>query len=127
MRATWAALAAAAAPVLADLERTAPGRVRLERHDDVNGPEAMLWDTGGGMGTGLWLGDGYADAVHATLHMTEQVQEAAFEHLWSTWPECPEHPNSHPLAPDQQAGRPVWRCPASGRVIADIGSLGLSG
>ncbi len=42
----------------------------------------------------------------------------------ATWPECPQHPNSHPLEPvaaDQHTA--VWRCPRSGAVICAIGDL----
>ncbi len=115
---------AAAAPVLSDLERCHPGRVRLERHDDIDGPEAVLGDTNGGMGTGLWLGDSHEEPWQAVLHMTKQVQEAAFEHLWRTWPECPEHPNTHPLDPDAERDSVVWRCPQTGGVVAHVGRLG---
>ncbi len=76
------------------------------------------------MGTGLWLGDSHEEPWQAVLHMTEQVQEAAFEHLWRTWPECPEHPNTHPLGPDAERDRVVWRCPQTGGVVAHVGGLG---
>jgi hypothetical protein len=56
--------------------------------------------------------------------MTEQVQEAAFELVRSPWPECPDHPNSHPHSPDVRKGAVVWTCARGGRVIAEVGELG---
>ncbi len=123
MRASWTAVQAAAAPVMSDLERSAPQSVRLEPCHDVDGPEAWLLDADGGDGTGLSLRDGHAGPLQAVLFMTEQIQGAAFELLWRTWPECPDHPDGHPLDSDEDAGRPVWRCPTNGRVIAEVGSL----
>lgn len=124
VRATWTAIEATAAPVLADFERSDPGRVRLAPPDELDGPEAILWDAdGGGMGTGLWLGDAHEEPWEAVLEMTAQIQDAAFDHLWRTWPECPEHPGSHPLDPGSRGRQAVWRCPANDRVIADVGNL----
>jgi hypothetical protein len=63
------------------------------------------------------------------VNLAGQVQEWAVEALWTaarsaTWPECPEHPNSHPLAPTVDgADAAVWRCPASNRVVSAIGKL----
>jgi hypothetical protein len=61
--------------------------------------------------------------------LAEQVQEWEVEQLcWAgrsaTWPECPEHPGSHPLEPVAAgAGIAVWRCPRSQRVAGAIGGL----
>ena len=40
-----------------------------------------------------------------------------------TWPECPTHPNTHPLEAAVLSDRAVWRCPKSGDAIAEIGTL----
>jgi hypothetical protein len=60
--------------------------------------------------------------------LADQIQEWEVEELAAagrpaTWPECPEHPNSHPLAPAARDGQATWCCPASGHVIAAIGAL----
>ncbi|MFC0623138.1 hypothetical protein [Kribbella deserti] len=62
------------------------------------------------------------------VHIADQVQEFVLEELGrlglpATWPECPEHPDSHPLTPTQSPGRPSWVCPKSGHTIAAIGQL----
>jgi hypothetical protein len=68
--------------------------------------------------------------------VADQVQEWAVEALWSigqtaTWPECPAHPNSHPLqrrcgktAQCGSARRPDARWPASGNCTALAASSG---
>jgi hypothetical protein len=60
--------------------------------------------------------------------VADQVQEWAVEELWregrpTAWPECPQHPDSHPLAPAVREERAVWTCPRSGYAIDGIGSL----
>jgi hypothetical protein len=123
MRARWEEVEAAAAPVLADLERARPGCVRLEQFAEDDGPEALLRDTQDGSGTGIYLGDSHKQAWEAVLHMTAEMQDVAFEVFWRPWPECPQHPNSHPLEPDESQGLVVWTCPASGDVVAPVGEL----
>lgn len=61
--------------------------------------------------------------------VADQVQEWAVEALWragrpASWPECPEHPNSHPLEPVVQQDRAVWVCPKTRQLVGDIGRLG---
>jgi len=73
--------------------------------------------------------------------LADQIQEwvaasrAAGEQVF--WPACPEHPGSHSLRTDvalgcastpgigldTAAGRAVWRCPLSGRIVCAIGNL----
>ena len=60
--------------------------------------------------------------------LADQLQEWEIEELAAagrpaTWPECPQHPDSHPLAPRASDDRAVWCCPASGQVISVIGAL----
>jgi hypothetical protein len=97
------ALSEALAPVLRDLGTCgAPvPDVRDKQWSNVPGQvTAMLHDA-----------DGTAQGVFAMAaeslpqriaSVADQVQEWAVEALWragrpATWPECPEHPNSHPL------------------------------
>ena len=68
------------------------------------------------------------DPARQLVDVTSQVQDWIVEELWSqrqasTWPECPEHPQSHPLKPTLKGGVAVWTCPVSGSVVAEIGSL----
>ncbi|MFF1823390.1 hypothetical protein ACFVWG_39175 [Kribbella sp. NPDC058245] len=57
--------------------------------------------------------------------------------VWPVWPECPDHPNAHPLRPVAKGDQALWVChhavqttgdlvPAaaeSGRAVAEIGQL----
>jgi hypothetical protein len=60
--------------------------------------------------------------------LADQLQEWEVEELAAvgrpaTWPECPLHPDSHPLAPEARDDQPLWCCPVSGQVISVIGAL----
>ena len=52
-----------------------------------------------------------------------EVEELAAAGRSATWPECPQHPDSHPLAPQAHGDQAAWCCPASGQVISVIGAL----
>jgi hypothetical protein len=54
-----------------------------------------------------------------------EIEELAAAGQPATWPECPGHPDAHPLEPFVDRGNvAVWRCPRAGRVIGEIGTLG---
>ena len=78
-------------------------------------------------GQGVWVlgGDEFAEQVAS---VADQVQEWEVEELSArgrpaTWPECPEHPNAHPLSPVVRDRRAVWVCTTSGVPVADVGGL----
>jgi hypothetical protein len=80
-----------------------------------------------GAGTVVTVGPG-GSAVDAIVSLADEVQEWAVEALFAVglppvWPECPDHPDSHPLDPRRRGGVAVWQCPRSGVVVAQIGSL----
>jgi hypothetical protein len=60
--------------------------------------------------------------------VADQVQDWAVEALWhagrpATWPECPEHPNSHPLTAAIQQDRVVWICLRTRHLVNEVGQL----
>jgi hypothetical protein len=68
------------------------------------------------------------DPTEQLADLADQVQEWAVEELCAigqsaTWPECPEHPGSHPLSPVAVDGVAVWQCPMSHQIVAEIGHL----
>jgi hypothetical protein len=71
-------------------------------------------------------------AADRLADLADQVQEWQVEELWAigrgaTWPECPEHPNSHPLSAGIHGDDAVWTCLKNRHVICHIGELrGLS-
>ena len=114
---------AAIAPVLRDLQ--ASGAIVPEVHYEGHPERGRV---------GAWFfsgGDPLLDypAAERVVRLAGQVQEWEIEQLAkagrsATWPECPEHPDSHPLEPDvNDEDVPVWYCPRSKDVICDIGAL----
>jgi hypothetical protein len=124
---------AAFAPVLRDLlatEAIVP-EVRYEAWQD-RGPEsvsAFIGPAGGTAGSrGVWV-ELAASLAEQVARLAEQVQEWEVEELCAsgqsaTWPQCPEHPNAHPLEPAvTDAAAAIWRCPRAGLAISAIGEL----
>ena len=80
-----------------------------------------------GQGVSVWLPSSQTDRIAS---LAEQMQSWKLDELDPTgqcrepWPECPLHPVRHSLDPDDRPGVPVWCCPESCQVIAEIGSLG---
>ncbi|GAA1585752.1 MULTISPECIES: hypothetical protein [Kribbella] len=67
-------------------------------------------------------------AAEQVVQVAEQVQDFVHEELCRlglpvTWPECPDHPASHPLTPALSGGHPSWQCPKSAQPVAAIGEL----
>ena len=126
----------AAEPVLRDI--AAGGAIGLELREEARADRgdqivcAWASTADGVTGVDIWvsLGNSVAERV---AELAEQLQEWEVEALWAagrsaTWPECPEHPDSHPLEPVVEGGGgAVWRCPRSGDVICAIGALGTRG
>jgi hypothetical protein len=126
-----AVLRQAAAPVLRDM--AASGAIVLDIREEARedrGAAVCAWVTraDGVSGMGIWVQRDGSPAERVAA-LAEQLQEFEVEELCAagrsaTWPECPQHPNSHPLEPvaaDQHTA--VWRCPRSGAVICAIGDL----
>ena len=62
------------------------------------------------------------------VEIAGQIQDWVLETLAgrghpAVWPECLEHPGTHPLEAFNEASQPVWRCPRSGRSQAGVGAL----
>jgi hypothetical protein len=123
------ALSEALGPVLRDLGSCgAPvPDVRDKQWSDFPGQvTAMLHDTDGtAQGVSAMAAEPLPQRIAS---VADQVQEWAVEALWragrpATWPECPSHPDSHPLMAAVQEDRAVWICPRTGHRVNDIGRL----
>jgi hypothetical protein len=129
MAAMDAELEAALVPVLADLSSAT---ALIPGFEDVD------WPVEGAVGTMLFLqGAGRAgvsitksaERADQVVSLADQVQNWAVEALSGSgrspiWPECPEHPDSHPLRPIGRSGTALWVCPVSHDEISAIGSFG---
>jgi hypothetical protein len=115
-------------PVLRDLRAAGAivPTVREQARDDDNNNSVIAYLVGVGT-MGAWLRLGYS-AAQRLADLADQVQEWEVEELAAqgrpaTWPECPQHPRSHPLAAEERDGEAVWCCPKSGAIICRIGAL----
>lgn len=118
-------------PVLRDMRSSGAivPDILEEAHDDF-GPDCVCaWiQTPGGVGSQGIRVQVSLPAPERLADVADQLQEWEVEELAAagrpaTWPECPQHPDTHPLAPQARGDQAVWCCPASGQVISVIGAL----
>jgi hypothetical protein len=122
-------LGEALVPVLDDLRNSgAPvPDVRDEQWSDFPGQVTAMLRAADGSGQGV-SAMAAEPLPQRIASVADQVQEWAIEALWragrpATWPECPQHPGSHPLAAAVQNGRAVWTCPQTRHIVTSVGSL----
>jgi hypothetical protein len=124
----------AMAPVLMDLEASDATVPEFEYEtwgdDSRDGREGVSAKIR--VGGSIWIPTEECSKAEQVWWVADQLQEWVIGTQWragrsSTWPECPEHPASHPLKPDVDENAAVWRCPGSQRVICLIGALGSQG
>ena len=125
-----AVLREAVIPLLHDLDTTGQilPDIREEAHEDRGDDAVCAWIQEPGARHGqsirVWANCSPADQIY---YLAEQIQVWAGDvHVDSRrrpWPDCPEHPGSHMLMPDNRYEAAVWCCPQSDRVLAVIGML----
>jgi hypothetical protein len=109
-------------PVLSDFEADFPGRVRAVWNDNGNG---TLWDVdGAGTSISVDPASGWSGDI-AMAQVLDALVEAAWEVSGDgTWPACPWHPRSHPLAwGSNDDGDLSWVCPRDHEALARVGEL----
>jgi hypothetical protein len=123
-------LAEALAPVLRDLANSGSvvPDVRDDQRSDFEGRATAMLLSPGGWYQGVFAMTG-EPLPQRIASVADQVQEWAVEELCSVarptnWPQCPQHPESHPLSAVVWEGRAVWSCPRTGYEAAEIGKLG---
>ena len=118
-------------PVLRDMRSSGAivPDILEEAHDDL-GPDCVCAriQTPGGAGSRGIRVQVSLPAPQRLADFADQLQEWEIEELVAagrpaTWPECPQHPGTHPLAPQARGDQAAWCCPASGQVISVIGAL----
>lgn len=115
--------------VLRDLESS--GAILPDIRDEQWSDEderltAMLYGPDGS-GQGVFL-NVFEPVPESIASLADQVQEWAVEALWTaglsaTWPECPSHPNSHPLSATVRDDVAIWICPKTGVTVGAVGKL----
>lgn len=97
--------------------------------DDQAGPEydgiVVKFPDGGGAGIYVPTGD---QAAQRLAWIADELQDVVVEWLPelglpAVWPECPDHPDSHPLRVSDDQGTAVWICPRTGDRVGAIGHL----
>jgi len=86
----------------------------------------LLTSVSGG-GTGIMIPPGFSRSM-LEVTLADQVQDFIIEELWTlgrstSWPECPDHPNTHPLRAHMVDGAGMWICHRNGRVIRPLRSI----
>ena len=127
----------ATAPVLRDLEVSgAIVPVILYQSTDGDSGDGLREGVctnialGAGHGGNVWIPTEECSSAEQVWWAANSLQEWEIHELWefgrsTTWPECPEHPNTHPLEPDIDGkDAAVWQCPRTQRAICAIGALG---
>jgi hypothetical protein len=119
------------APVLNDIRASGAivPEIREEEQKDLGHDMVGAWLQGPDGVTGMSLRVNMAlPTVDRLVDIADQFQEWEVEELAAagrsaTWPECPEHPKSHPLSPQLRDGAAVWSCPRNGHVEYPIGGM----
>ncbi len=118
----------ALAPVLRDLSGAgvAPARIEEENWTGLEDRPSAMVRSADGSGSGIGV-DRQATSAERVAAVADQIQEWAIEELWgnapTNWPQCPQHPETHPLKATVQHKMAVWVCPVDERPAAKIGSL----
>jgi len=116
-------------PVLRDLRGSGITPPRIEDSDwtkDPQMPSVMLWHSDG---SGVQLSvDRLAPEWARVAMVADQLQEWVIEDCWASgaptnWPQCPHHPDTHPLRASADDDAAMWRCPADGTPISPIGAI----
>ncbi|MGH4027574.1 hypothetical protein ACQB60_01415 [Actinomycetota bacterium Odt1-20B] len=102
----------------------------IVHEERLNGEDWVVLYEADGSGTGVSVPE-FASTVEQVVVLAEQVKDWAVEALAAqlkpaVWPECPDHPDSHPLDAGVVRGVAVWSCPRSRRAVAPVGALGFS-
>ncbi|MFD3381737.1 MULTISPECIES: hypothetical protein [unclassified Streptomyces] len=114
--------------VLRDLRAQCPVQPDIRKGDDEF--RGVMLYAPDGSGQGVYAEPDGRPAV-LLAHVADQVQEWAVEALWgqgepAVWPQCPTHPDTHPLAATVEEGDAVWVCPSTGGTAARVGELPVS-
>lgn len=122
-------LGTALALVVRDLSATCAVRVTVGEEADFMGAgeDVVMVYASDGSGCGVSVAE-YQSAAEQLADVADQVQGWVVEELCArlmpaVWPECPAHPDTHPLRAGVVKGVAVWSCPKTGQVVRPIGPV----
>ncbi len=126
------ALAEVVEGLLADIRATGTVEPVIEDHEWFNeeGQVSAMLRWPDGTGTGIHVSVDWP-LPERVAGLADRFQDDILEELnalglSAVWPECRDHPNSHPLKPQELDGTAMWVCPRTERRIAAVGSLGVN-
>lgn len=117
--------------VLKDVTSSGLMAPRIEIDDwygDSQVASVMIYSRKDSTGRGVSVRNDLASAEQLVA-VADQVQEWVFEDFGATrsnWPQCPWHPNNHPLSAALMDDRGMWACPSKRAPVAGIGELGTN-
>ncbi|WP_159705627.1 hypothetical protein [Arthrobacter sp. 18067] len=118
--------------VLRDVSSGGLEEPRIEESDWADDPQvlsAMIYSIRDSTGQGVSV-KGDLPRAEQLVSVADQVQEWVIEENGPTnsnWPQCPWHPNNHPLAAQLVDDQGVWACPVLNTPAALIGELSQKG
>lgn len=118
--------------VLQDVRSSGLEEPRIEDlawNDDPQALSAMIYSVRDSSGQGVSVRRDLPRAEQL-VSVADQVQEWVIEENGPTnsnWPQCPWHPNNHPLAAQLVGDQGVWACPVLRTPAAIIGELSEKG
>jgi|1185.fasta_scaffold110110_2 hypothetical protein len=116
--------------VLRDVAASSPVQLRVDPTplDLAADEQGVRLSAGGGTSVGVVVNTGQSFQerllVAADVIQDWLVEILADQGRSAVWPVCPEHPDTHPLTAAAAGRSAIWKCPRSGSVAAEIGSLG---
>lgn len=116
--------------VVRDVSSSGLGEPRIEESDWDDDPQvlsAMIYSARDSTGQGVSV-RGDLTRANQLVSVADQVQEWVIEENGPTnsnWPQCPWHPNNHPLAAQLVGDQGVWACPVLNTPVAVIGELSV--
>lgn len=95
--------------------------VGVERMDDA--PDSFLVMVAVGADTRFTVRVNGGDRLATRIaDVADKLADAVIDELWSAWPSCPHHPDTHPLQARAEEDAAWWVCPVTTERVVRVGS-----